>query len=156
MLSLVRTDAENEDFLALVISLDAELKQRDGEDHYFFAQFNKLAGILGVVVAYLDDKAVGCGAFKQFSETEAEVKRMFVSPESRGQRIAAAILSELEAWAAELNYRECVLETGFKQPEAIALYQRSGYTVIPNYGQYADTDKSVCMKKTLTEHQNAK
>jgi GNAT superfamily N-acetyltransferase len=150
MLKLVRTDAENEDFRSLVILLDKELLVRDGEDHYFFAQFNKLAGILGVVVAYLDDEPVGCGAFKQFSDTEAEIKRMFVKPESRGQRIAATILTELESWAAEQGYAACVLETGFKQPEAITLYKRSGYTEIPNYGQYAKVSASVCMRKPFS------
>ncbi len=149
MVTLIRTDAENEDLLTLVASLDEELKTRDGEDHYFFAQFNKLAGILGAIVAYVDDEPVGCGAFKQFSETEAEIKRMFVKPEYRGQRIAAKILIELESWAQQEQFTACVLETGFKQPEAIALYKRLGYTEIPNYGQYADVATSLCMQKTF-------
>lgn len=150
MVNLIRTNAENEDFRSLVVSLDEELKQRDGEDHYFFAQFNKLAGLLGVVVAHLDDVAVGCGAFKRHSEQAAEIKRMFVKPENRGLRIAAQILSELETWAGESGFSECVLETGFKQPEAIALYKRSGYVPIPNYGQYADVTSSVCMKRHIS------
>ncbi|MGB7202443.1 MAG: GNAT family N-acetyltransferase [Pyrinomonadaceae bacterium] len=149
MIKLVRTNSENEDFRALVAMLDEELKQRDGQDHYFFAQFNKLAGLLGVVVASDGDKAVGCGAFKPFSQTDAEIKRMFVLPDHRGKRIAAQILAELESWAIESGFRSCVLETGFKQPEAIALYKRSGYEVIPNYGQYADVEASVCMRKNL-------
>lgn len=150
MLKLIRTDAENADLLSLVALLDEELKQRDGEDHYFFAQFNKLAGVLGVVVAYLGESAVGCGAFKRHSGEEAEIKRMFVLPEHRGKRIAARILAELESWAIESGFSGCVLETGFKQPEAIALYKRSGYEVIPNYGQYADVASSVCMRKALS------
>ena len=149
MIEIVRTALDDADFLELVALLDDELRQRDGEDHYFFAQFNTLAGILGVVVAYRNDIAVGCGAFKEYSPDVAEIKRMFVLPEQRGKRIAARLLAELEAWAAELNYTECILETGFKQPEAIALYQREGYTVIPNYGQYADVANSICMKKSL-------
>jgi len=149
MVTLIRTDAGNRDLLSLVALLDEELKLRDGEDHYFFAQFNKLAGIIGAVVAYVDDEPVGCGAFKRFSDTEAEIKRMFVRPESRGRRIAANILAELESWAQENQFTACVLETGFKQPEAIALYKRSGYTVIPNYGQYSDVAASVCMRKEL-------
>lgn len=149
MVTLVRTNAENADFRSLVDFLDEELKRRDGEDHYFFAQFNKLAGLLGVVVAYIDDAAVGCGAFKRHSEDAAEIKRMFVMAEKRGQRIAAQILTELEKWAGESGFSECVLETGFKQPEAIALYKRSGYARIPNYGQYADVEASVCMKKEI-------
>lgn len=149
MLKLIRTDADNADLHSLVAMLDEELKQRDGEDHYFFAQFNKLAGLSGVVLAYLDDRAVGCGAFKRHSGDEAEIKRMFVRPDNRGKRIAAAILTELETWASESGFRSCVLETGFKQPEAIALYTRSGYEVIPNYGQYADVGNSVCMRKEI-------
>lgn len=149
MVTLVRTNSENEDLLKLVVLLDEDLKSRDGEDHYFFAQFNKLAGIIGAVVAYVDDEPVGCGAFKRISDTEAEIKRMFVKPESRGQRIAANILAELEVWAQENHFTACVLETGFKQPEAIALYKRSGYTVIPNYGQYSDVATSVCMRRSL-------
>ncbi|MBK7394161.1 MAG: GNAT family N-acetyltransferase [Chloracidobacterium sp.] len=149
MLELIRTNADNAEFRELVVMLDAELKMRDGEDHYFFAQFNKLAGILGVVIAYEGETAVGCGGFKEMSANEAEVKRMFVRAEYRGQRIAARVLGELEAWAGESGYNACVLETGFKQPEAIALYQREGYEVIPNYGQYADVTNSVCMRKAL-------
>ncbi|MEQ1922674.1 MAG: GNAT family N-acetyltransferase [Pyrinomonadaceae bacterium] len=150
MIRLVRTDAEDTDLYSLVELLDAELRQRDGEDHYFYAQFNKLAGVEGVVLAYDGKTTVGCGAFKRHTETEAEIKRMFVRPEYRGQRIAAKVLAELEAWAGEQGYDACVLETGFKQPEAIALYGREGYEVIPNYGQYAEVENSVCMRKELT------
>jgi GNAT superfamily N-acetyltransferase len=74
---------------------------------------------------------------------------MFVRPEHRGQRIAEKVLNELERWANELNHIHCVLETGRKQPEAIRLYQRSGYAVIPNYGQYIGVENSICMKKKI-------
>jgi putative acetyltransferase len=74
---------------------------------------------------------------------------MFVMPESRGRRVAAQILGELEAWAFESGFSSCVLETGMKQPEAIALYKRSGYVPVPNYGQYAGVYNSVCMKKLI-------
>ncbi len=72
---------------------------------------------------------------------------MFVRLEQRGRGIAKSILSELEMWASELNFSGCILETGLKQPEAIALYQKSGYETIPNYGQYNGVENSVCMKK---------
>ena len=74
---------------------------------------------------------------------------MFVNPDYRKRGIAAAVLKELENWAAELNYTYTILETGKKQPEAISLYQKSGYTIIPNYPPYEEMDNSVCMKKTL-------
>jgi GNAT superfamily N-acetyltransferase len=76
---------------------------------------------------------------------------MFVLPERRGRGVAKSILSELEAWANELNFSECILETGFKQPEAIGLYRKSGYETIPNYGQYSGVENSVCMKKSLAQ-----
>ena len=149
MVNLVGTNSESKDFRDVVVLLDEELHIRDGEEHAFFAQFNKIDDLLGVVVAYIDNETVGCGAFKRFSEHEAEIKRMFVKAENRGLRIAVQILAELETWACELGFSVCVLETGFKQPEAIALYKRSNYSVIPNYGQYADVTSSVCMAKNI-------
>ena len=149
VVEIVRVSEENEDFLGLVKLLDAELAIRDGAEHGFYAQFNKPVGLGGVVLAYLGNEAVGCGAFKRYEDGVAEIKRMFVRPEARGKRIAAAVLKELEKWAAESGFRECILETGFKQPEAIALYKRLGYEVIPNYGQYAGVENSVCMRKPL-------
>ena len=146
---IVRVKENDSDFLTLVESLDAELRVRDGKEHGFYAQFNKPVGLTGVVVAYDEEWAVGCGAFKEYSDGIAEIKRMFVKPESRGKRIAGRVLAELELWARELGFAECILETGFKQPEAIALYQRSGYEVIPNYGQYTGVENSVCMRKVL-------
>lgn len=148
-MKLARTTSENPDFISLVALLDADLAVRDGDDHPFYDQYNKISGIKNVVVAYLDSKAVGCGAFKPYSDTQVEVKRMYVLPEWRGKGIAQAVLAELESWAAELNYTECILETGKAQPEAINLYTKAGYTIIPNYGQYAGVDNSVCFSKAI-------
>ena len=145
-----RTDSGNADFIALVRLLDADLAIRDGEDHAFYAQFNKVDSIRNVLVAYLESVPVGCGAFKPFDETTVEIKRMFVLPERRGQGIAGAVLTELEAWAGESEYVRCILETGKKQPEAIRLYQKAGYGTIPNFGQYAGVENSVCMEKPIT------
>jgi len=149
MIKLVRTDQANPDFRALVNLLDAELKVRDGDDHAFYAQFNKTVNIRHVVVAYCEDEAAGSGAFREFGDGSVEIKRMFVKPGFRGQGIAASILAELERWSAELGFSACVLETGQNQPEAIALYKKSGYLPIPNYGPYAGVYNSVCMKKEL-------
>jgi putative acetyltransferase len=149
VVEIVRVSEESGDFLRLVKLLDAELAIRDGEERGFYAQFNTPVGLGGVIVASLDGEAVGCGAFKRYDDGVAEIKRMFVQPEARGNRIAASVLKELEKWAAEAGFRECILETGYKQPEAIALYKREGYEVIPNYGQYAGVENSVCMRKVI-------
>lgn len=149
MISIVRTSSESADFVGLVRHLDMELAERDGKDHSFYAQFNKIDMIKHVVVAYEDDQPVACGAIKEYEKGTMEVKRMFTLPASRGKGIAARVLSELENWAAELNYTKCVLETGKKQPEAIRLYEKGGYKLIPNYGQYAGVENSVCFEKIL-------
>jgi GNAT superfamily N-acetyltransferase len=78
-----------------------------------------------------------------------EIKRMYTLPESRGRGIAAKVLSDLENWTKELSFERCILETGKKQPEAIALYKKNGYKLIPNYGQYAEVENSLCFKKEL-------
>ncbi len=150
MRNLIRTDSSHQDFQALVKLLDADLHIRDGADHAYYAQFNKIDMIQHAVVAYVDDQAVGCGAFKPFQENTVEIKRMFVRPEFRGQQIAQQVLAELESWAREIGTTICVLETGQKQPEAIRLYQRNGYARVPNYGQYIGIENSVCLQKQIS------
>ena len=149
MAKLIRTNSDNSDFRELVALLDQDLQIRDGDEHSFYAQFNKIDKIRHLVVAYAGGAAVGCGAIKEYEEGVAEIKRMFVRPENRGRGIAGQILTELETWAKELNYSECILETGIKQPEAIRLYQKGGYEKIPSYGQYLNVENSVCMKKLI-------
>lgn len=125
------------------------MAERDGEEHSFYAQFNRIDSIKYAIVAYENDGPVGCGAIKEYSPDTMEVKRMYTSPEHRGKGIASSVLGELERWAAELSYEKCILETGKKQPEAIALYKKSGYQVTPNYGQYVGVEDSVCFEKKL-------
>ena len=148
-IELVRTEASDPDFQKLVAELDAELAVRDGDEHAFYDQFNKIDAIRHVVLAFENGVPVGCGAFKPFPENSVEVKRMFVPVDMRGRGIASAILAGLENWAAELGFEKCVLETGKKQPEAIALYLKNGYRVVPNFGQYAGVENSVCFEKGL-------
>ena len=151
MIRIIKTDSNNQDFVHLVKYLDADLATRDGDEHSFYNQFNKIDMIKYVIVAYEDEKPVGCGAIKEYAPAIMEVKRMFTLPESRGKGIASMILAELEAWAGELSYKKCILETGKKQPEAIALYKKNGYTLIPNYGQYAGVENSVCFEKEVVK-----
>lgn len=150
MLSLKRTMSTDTDFISLVTLLDADLKVRDGEkDHEFYHQFNSISNIKYCVVAYEGEVPVGCGGIKGFSVGTMEVKRMYVLPSHRGKQIASKILNELEVWAKELNSFKCVLETGYNQPEAIALYKKCGYQIIDNYGQYIGVENSVCFEKRL-------
>lgn len=144
-----RTGSANTDFRDLVVLLDRELADRDGDEYAFYSQFNQLDDIGQVVVCYVNDLPAGCGAFKAYDETRVEIKRMFVQPEYRGHGIGHGILKALESWAATLHYSGCILETGKKQPEAIRLYEKAGYNLVKNYGPYEQVENSVCMEKSI-------
>jgi putative acetyltransferase len=148
-MEIIRTDATHTNFIAMVAELDKELAIIDGDDHSFFATYNKTIDIHHALVAYIDSKPVGCGAIKHYNDTTMEVKRMFVLPNFRGQKIANAILDELENWTTELGYRSCILETSTRLPSAVKLYERTGYDRIDNYGQYIGVPTSICMLKNL-------
>ena len=149
MITIQRTTSDNDDFGNLVIQLDAYLAVLDGEDHAFYAQFNKTSLLKNAVICYENNIAVGIGAYKEFEPKIAEIKRMYTLPESRRKGIAKAILTELETWAKEENYTTSILETGFLQVDAIGLYQKLGYQITENFGQYVGVENSVCMKKNL-------
>ena len=149
MITINRTDSDHPHFRELVRQLDLDLAERDRKDHAFYAQFNKVDMIKHVVLAYDGDKPVGCGAIKPYGADTMEVKRMYVLPGDRGKGIATTILTALEQWSMELSCEKCILETGKRQPEAIRLYQKNGYRVIPNYGQYVNAGNSVCFEKEL-------
>lgn len=149
MYSISRTSSDDKAFQQLVIELDKELAIRDGDEHAFYDQFNKITTIKHVILVYEEDKAVGCGALKEYNADRMEIKRMYVPLDKRGQGIASLIVQALESWAKELGYSKCILETGVNQPEAIRLYKKNNYTIIPNYGQYAGMVNSVCFQKAL-------
>jgi len=149
MVSITRTTSQNTDFIKLVKLLDADLKIRDGEEHEFYAQINKTAILNNVIVCCQGTVVVGCGAFRGIDKKNVEIKRMFVIPDFRGNGVASKILIELEQWARELNYTQTILETGINQPEAIALYKKSGYSITKNYGQYIGVENSICMNKII-------
>ena len=148
-MKILRTTSENQDFQNLVKQLDAYLAVMDGEEHGFYDQYNKIDSLKNCIVIFDNDEAVACGAIKAFDEKSMEVKRMFTLLERRGKGLASAILNELETWTKELGYKKTILETGKRQTEAVALYQKCGYKIIPNYGQYAGVENSVCFDKTL-------
>ena len=153
MFKIVRTNSENQDFINLVQLLDADLAERDGDEHAFYHQFNNIDVLQHTIVLYAEGKPLGCGALKRFGFNAMEVKRMYVLPSERGKGLASRILNALENWAAEMGVEKCILETGKRQPEAIGLYRKNGYRTIPNYGPYVGVINSVCFEKELGESQ---
>jgi GNAT superfamily N-acetyltransferase len=143
----IRTNSKNKDFINLVKELDVYLKITDEDEHDFYNQFNSIDVLKEVVVTYVSENAVGCGAIKKFDNSTVEVKRMFVSLDNRGTGVAQKILQELETCAKELGYKKCILETGVRQVEAVKFYKKCGYKIIPNYGQYQGMENSICFEK---------
>jgi putative acetyltransferase len=105
--------------------------------------------ITAFFVAFVDEKPVGCGGLRELDPTEAEIKRMFVDPSSRGTGVSTALIDRLEQFGRERGYRRLVLETGDQQPDAIRFYTREGYERIPNFGYYIDSALSLCFAKQL-------
>lgn len=159
MFDLTRTDSNHQDFVKLVRVLDAELDIYNGDNNDFYSHFNTIDTLKNTIVLHQAHLPIACGAFKPISLTgtnfpseinTVEIKRMYVLPEFRSKGAASQILHDLESWAKELGYKSCILETGKFLKPAVALYTKRGYAIIPNYGQYAGVERSVCFEKKLT------
>jgi hypothetical protein len=147
--AIKRTNSNGDDFKLLITHLDEELWDQAMDDQAIRDQYNKVPDLNTALVVYADNKPIACGCFKQHDDITVEIKRMYVENEYRGKGVSKLVLSELETWANELGYKFAVLETGIQFKVARTLYETSGYQIIPNYGQYAGMEESVCMKKEL-------
>jgi GNAT superfamily N-acetyltransferase len=108
MIRLKRTDKEDEDFKNLVILLNAELKIIDGEEHGFYNQFNSTESLDHVLMVYVNDDPLACGALRERNHETMEIKRMYTAQQARGQGLGSIVLQGLEKWAKELGYLNCV------------------------------------------------
>jgi len=149
MLKLLRTDSTDPDFQGLTRKLDAELHARYGLQQEEYDRLNAVDRAKALV-GYVNEIPVACGCFKLYTSQTAELKRMFVDQDHRQRGYSTLLLNDLEAWCAELGFNTMILETGIRQPEAIGLYQKCGYTAMANFGPYMDNDNSVCMQKNIT------
>ena len=145
------TDGCNKDFIELCHELDEFLNELVGgeENRAEYIQYNKLEDIHDVVIAYDHDVPVGSASFKKYNDENAEVKRVFVKKEYRGQGISYELMKMLEEQARKKGFKYFILESGEPLVAAMSLYRKIGYKVIPNYGQYVDMEESICMKKKL-------
>ena len=147
-----RTDMDSAPAQELLGRLNSELSERypeEGANHFTLDPSDVTPGRGLFVLGFLDGVAVGCGAVRRLHGGDAEIKRMYVAPTARRRGVGRAILAELEVEALALGAKRLVLETGARQPEALSLYRRHSFDVIPNFGPYVDSPLSVCMAKTL-------
>ncbi len=114
-------------------------------------QLHELEAPDGMFVVVYDESgtALGCGGIRRHADGVGEIKRMWVPPAHRGRGVSRVVLAALEDGARALGFERLVLETGIRQPEALALYESSGFTLIPNYGFFADSPLSRCYEKSL-------
>jgi GNAT superfamily N-acetyltransferase len=137
---------------SLIDALNAELSGRypeEGACHFRLDPDEVADGQGSFLIASRAGKPIGCGAVRRIEERTGEIKRMYVSPEERGRGVGRAILAALEAEAKTLGISRLVLETGVRQSEALALYQRAGFSRIAPFGEYVECPLSVCMAKQL-------
>jgi GNAT superfamily N-acetyltransferase len=158
-LVIVRTELDAPESQALIAALDAELDAlypEPGANHFSLTAEQVAPGSGGFYVAHLDGEPSGCGAYRTVvsgvtPSGTAEIKRMYVAPSARGTKLGAAILDTLEQAARHDGLDEIVLETGFRQTEALGLYRRFGFSEIPPYGEYVESaGTSVCFAKRLS------
>ena len=136
----------------LVDALERELQVRYDDDGAPGAPLDPDAfapPVGAFVVARLDGRPVGCGGLRTVSEATGELKRMYVDPAVRGRGVARRLLAGLEQAGRDLGHRRLLLETGTKQPEALALYASAGWERTEPYGQWRDSPLSVCFARTL-------
>ncbi|MBC5836972.1 GNAT family N-acetyltransferase [Flavobacterium muglaense] len=148
-IKITRTTSEDKDFIALVRELDKSLWETYPELQSNYWGNNIIELNPNAIVVYIDNVAVACSCFKKYDSNTIEIKRMFVSPDARGKRLAQRMLQELEAWAATMGFSFSVLETLYKQEAAIGMYQKAGYSIIENYPPYEGLKNSICMKKSI-------
>jgi GNAT superfamily N-acetyltransferase len=126
------------------------------------AEFSPPRGLFAV--GYLAGRPVVMGGWRlhepdnpqtNWATPAAELKRMYVEPDARGAGFARQMLAFLESTAGTAGARWLLLETGPKQPEALALYRSAGYDAVPAFGYYADNGQSLHLGKELTAAEDA-
>ncbi|WP_428231375.1 GNAT family N-acetyltransferase [Flavobacterium sp.] len=148
-IKVVKTTSENPDFISLIQIFDTFLWDRYPELKKDYWGNNLIEFNANVVLIYLDEKAVASGCFKKYNGDTVELKRMFVSPEARGLGLAQLVIKELEKEARNQGFQIMILETLYKQIEAISLYQKVGFEIIENYEPYVGLSNSVCMSRSI-------
>jgi ribosomal protein S18 acetylase RimI-like enzyme len=140
---------DHPDVARLVRGVQAEYVQRYGGEDATPVDPGEFTPPRGAfVVGYLAGEPVACGGWRP-RDGDAEIKRMFVPAADRGRGYARAVLAELERTAAAAGRRRTVLETGTRQPEAIALYTSAGYAPTRTFGVYRDEPGCRCFAKPL-------
>ena len=147
----VWTDGNNTDFHRFYLKTEEYYNSIVGgsENRTAFMPHNLSEQISDVVIAYFGKTAIGCAGLKRYSESDVEIKRVWVEPEYRGQHIASQMMKMLEEKGKEEGYKRMILQTRPLMSEAVRLYKKRGYLLINNYPPYDKLDGAICMALDL-------
>jgi ribosomal protein S18 acetylase RimI-like enzyme len=145
------TDAENEDFKRFYLITEDYYNSLVGghQNRKDFVPYNLSDSIHDVLIAYVGGQAAACAGLKRYSDTDAEIKRVWVQKEYRGRHIASAMMDMLEKKAAEQGFARTILQTREIMAAAVSLYKGRGYYQISNYPPYDRLDGAVCFARDL-------
>jgi putative acetyltransferase len=150
LIAIARESPRQDDVIALIRQSDALMQSLYPAESNHLVDVESLAAFnVHFLVAREQGRALGCGAFVLGEAGQAEMKRVFVAPAARGKGIARVLMEALEREAAQLGVTLMQLETGIKQPEAIALYRKFGYAARGPFGTYKSDPLSLFMEKRL-------
>ena len=145
------TDGNNEDFQKFYLKTEEFYSSIVGglKNRAAFVPYNISESITDVLIASVDGVAVGCAGLKAYSDSDVEIKRVWVDPEFRGNHISTVMMDELEKKAAELGFKRAILQTRPQMEEAVHLYTKRGYVLIDNYPPYDKLEGAICFAKEL-------
>ncbi len=150
-ITYIWTDGSNKDFEEFYRITEEYYSQLVGgvQNREGFVPYNIIMDVKNVLIAYKNSIAVGCASFKEYSKTDAEIKRVWVQPEYRGKHLATKMMGRIEQQAKAKGYKRTVLQTREIMTEAVILYKKLGYSRIDNYPPYDTLDGAVCFAKRL-------
>ena len=151
MISYLWTDGNNKDFQSFYQKTEEYYSKIVGglENRKDFVPYNISDKIEVVLIAFIDNKAIACAGLKRYSDTDAEIKRVWVEPEYRGKHIAQYMMKQIEDKAREIGFKRAILQTREIVKDAVGLYEKNGYKQIENYPPYDTLRGAICLAKEL-------
>ena len=145
------TDGSNADFQKFYLKTEEFYSSIVGglKNRAAFVPYNISESITDVLIASISGVAVGCAGLKAYSDSDVEIKRVWVDPEFRGNHISTVMMDELEKRAVELGFKRAILQTRPQMEEAVHLYTKRGYVLIDNYPPYDKLEGAICFAKEL-------
>ena len=145
------TNGNNEDFQKFYIKTEKFYSSIVGglKNRVAFVPYNISDSITDVLIASVSGVAVGCAGLKAYSDSDVEIKRVWVDPEFRGNHISTAMMDALEKKAIELGFKRAILQTRPQMEEAVHLYTKRGYVLVDNYPPYDKLEGAICFAKEL-------